>query len=48
MPYVVTLLNWVSIFEWYMAQLVINRGRKDIEKTMSLDCLLILDEPVSV
>jgi hypothetical protein len=26
--YLATLLNWTSIFEWYMARLVVEKGHK--------------------
>ena len=27
-PYVVTLLNWTPIFDWYMARLVVKNGQQ--------------------
>ena len=39
-PYVVTLINWTPIFEWYMVRFAVKNGHWKGCGTMRLDCVL--------
>ena len=45
MPYVVTLVDWAPIFEWYTARLLVKLGHQMIHVTMRLDFVLKIQAP---